>query len=875
MPEEQNGGTEQLIPWHSQSVEDVLDAFSVTKQGLSDLESEKRLGEYGRNELPKQPPRKVYKLILSQFKSPLIFILIIAAAISAFFMEWLDMIVISVAVLLNTILGFVEEYRADRSLQALKTYLPLQVKVRREGKILRIPAPEVVPGDVMILATGDRVTADSRLIESQVLEVQEAALTGESTSVKKSTDLVDELAVAGDRTSMVFAGTTVTKGRAEAVVVGTGLETEIGKITKLVLSVEDEKTPLQEQLASFARLLGIVIIILAAIVFFVGIYHGVDLIEMFKVAVAVTVSAVPEGLVVAVTVILAIGMQRILKKEALVRRLIAAETLGSVQVICADKTGTLTTGEMEVVEICIGGKKVIGNPKDERLIEFLQALYFTSGVVIGGEAGEADLSGSQTEVAIMKYLLSREKDIKHPDIVLGADLPFSSENKFSARVITNGSAVLYAVGAPDILLERADLSDKKKQKLLCDFEEMVGRGLRVLAVARRKDIPEIKQLEPSTVVDLEMLGFIGLEDPLRKEAAQVIEEARGAGLRPVMITGDHPETAISIAQKAGLEATHRSMITGAQLDELTDEELEDKLFGTTVFARVSPHHKLRIVHAWQRKGVTVAMTGDGVNDAPALKAADIGIAFGSGTEVAKETADMVLLDNNFKTIVAAIREGRIIFDNLRKMIVYLLSDSFSEILLVLGALAFGFPLPILPAQILWINLITDGFPSVALTFEPGEKEIMEEPPRKKTEPILNGEMKVLILIVGLLTDAALFGIYFYLQGLDVSIEEIRTFIFVALGIDSLLYVFAIRKFRSSIFRSHPFENKYLLGGVFIGFLLLVAPLVIRPLKELFAFTNLHLFEWIILAGLGLLELVLIEVVKEFYNHHKQKKLKKK
>lgn len=861
-----NREDEQLISWHAQSIDDVMDSFSVSKDGLSNQDAQKRLEEYGRNELPIQPPGSIVRIFFSQFTNPLIIILIFAVVASAVLTEWLDVTVISIAILLNTILGFFEEYKADRSLYALKQYLPVTVKIKREGETKIIPASEIVPGDIMLLAAGDRITADARIIYEEVFEVQEASLTGESSSVKKQIENVNRKSAIGNRLNMVFAGTIVMSGHAEAIVVATALETEIGKITELVLDVIEEKTPLQENMAYFAKVLSVGIIFLSILVFAIGIVRGVDTVEMFKIAIAITVSAIPEGLIVAVTVILAIGMRRILKKHALVRRLIAAETLGSVRVICTDKTGTLTTGEMVIDEIKIKGERVVDSSKSADYLELLRILYYTNGVIVGSRDDVVSLSGSQTEVAIMKFLLPKKDSFIDKNLKSLNDLPFDSKNKFSARIVENGgNRTLFAVGAPDILIERADISDKTKKGIIRDFEEMVGRGLRVLIVVKKENMPQIRELKQSDVTDVEVVGLIGLQDPLRAEATETIEEARRAGLLTVMITGDHPETALMIAKQAGLEATHRSMLTGIELDELTDDELVDRLEKTTVFARVSPHHKLRIVHAWQRRGVSVAMTGDGVNDAPALKAADIGIALGSGTEVAKETADIVLLDNNFKTIVDAVREGRIIFDNLRKMIVYLLSDSFSAILLILGALLFALPLPILPAQILWINLITDGLPSLALTFEPGEKGVMNEPPRKKNEPILNSEMKVLIFIVGIVTDIMLFAIYFYLLGQQVSIEEIRTFIFVALGTDSLLYVFAIRKFRSSIFRSNPFENKYLVAGVFIGFLLLVAPLVIVPLKELFGFVTLAGLEWFILIIMAFIQLVFIEIVKEIYN----------
>ncbi|MCH8049560.1 HAD-IC family P-type ATPase, partial [Patescibacteria group bacterium] len=670
-------------------------------------------------------------------------------------------------------------------------------------------------------------------------------------------------------------GTVAVGGRAEVVVTGTGLDTEIGRITKLVLYVEEEETPLQKQLRHFAKLLGLGILALASFVFIFGVARGFDAATMFKISVAIAVSAVPEGLVVGVTVILAIGMQRILKQRALVRRLIAAETLGSVSIICTDKTGTLTTGEMAIDEVRIDGKKVAIDEKGNKALDALRrAVLLTNAAVFEKDpkTGEERISGSPTEIALANYTLDYEDALRRPKDRLLAEVPFDSALKFSARLYTSDKqANLFAMGAPEVMVDRVDISDRKRKELEKTYDEMTKHGLRVLMIAWAKDVKPKEELDEEDVKDLKVLGFVGLRDPLRKEAAESIRQAKLAGLRPVMITGDHPETARVIAAMAGLDVTRGGVITGRELDDMDDEELVSRIEQIHVFARVMPKHKIRIVRAWQRRGRSVAMTGDGVNDAPAIKAADIGIALGSGTEVAKETADMVLLDNNFKTIVMAVREGRIIFDNIRKLIVYLLSDSFSEIILVLGAVLLGLPLPLLPAQILWINLITDGFPSVALTFEPGEKGVMRDKPRKKGERILNQEMMVLIFIIGILTDAVLFLIFFYLLEREVDIEEIRTFLFVALGADSLFYVFAVRKFRSSVFTSNPFENKYLVVGVLLGFALLFAPLIITPLRELFQFTSLTAIEWVVIIGLGFMQLLLIEVVKEIYNRRRFKK----
>ncbi|MFH1712542.1 MAG: HAD-IC family P-type ATPase [Patescibacteria group bacterium] len=864
----------KTIPWHHHSVKDVLTELETSKNGLKPSAAEERKKEFGPNQLPSQPPRPVLEILFSQFLGPLMIILIVAAAISGFLLEWLDVTVIMAAVLMNGILGFFEEYKADRSLQALKKYLPQEVKIRRNGQIYIIQAADVVPGDIMLLSMGDKITADGRIISSQHFETNESALTGESLPIKKQTEVIELGALASDQKNMVFAGTVAVHGRAEVIVTGTALETEIGRITKLVIDVKDEDTPLQRQLKVLARILGIWILVIAVGVYIFGIFRGHEAVEMFKVAVAIAVSAVPEGLVVGVTVILAIGMQRILKRQALVRRLIAAETLGSVSVICADKTGTLTTGIMSVDEVRLNGRKIDANADNDQSLDLLRRVVLLANAAdfeIDPKTGEQKIIGSPTETALARYTQSYSGPLRFDDDRLLSEIPFDSEIKFAARLYdTRNGIMIFAIGAPDVLIEHTDLSEKKRQDLEHVYQDMTKDGLRVLMVAQAKQEKRPSDFSLQDVKDLEVLGFIGLRDPLRQEAAAAIKEAREAGMIPVMITGDHPETARVIAQKAGLNIENNGIVTGAELDDMDDETLLAKVDSIYVYARVMPGHKLRIIKAWQRRGQTVAMTGDGVNDAPALKAADIGIALGSGTEVAKETAEIVLLDNNFKTIVSAVREGRIIFDNIRKLVVYLLSDSFSEIILVVGALLFSFPLPILPAQILWINLITDGFPSVALTFEPGEKGVMKDKPRKEGERIINTEMKVLIFIVAIFTDLLLFTIFFYLLGRGVSIEEVRTFVFVALGVDSLFYVFAIRKFRSSVFRSNPFENKFLIGGVLLGFALQFAPLVIVPLRELFQFTTLTPLEWVVIIALAFVQLLLIEVVKEFYNYHRFK-----
>lgn len=854
--------TGKQVAWHHLKIEEALENLEVDKNGLSKEEIEERREEYGPNELPKQKGRAWYRILFSQFANPLMIILILATGTSLVFQEWLDVFVIWAAISINVILGFVEEYKADKSLEELKKYLPEEVRVRRDGEIREIKSTEIVPGDILIISTGDKMTADARIIKSESFEANEAALTGESAPVKKSAKPVDVGVSTPDQTSMVFAGTTAVAGHAEAVVIGTALNTEIGRITGLVSEVKDEKTPLQQQLDKFAKIIALAFGALAIMVFVLGVARGQDAVEMLKISIALAVAAVPEGLVVAVTVILAIGMQRILKRDALVRRLVASETLGSVSVICVDKTGTITTGEMAVDEVRL---------EDEKLLKL--ALHHNSSVeTTVNTEGEEELTGSSTEIALWRYVEEEAKELEKKGCEKQSEIPFDSSRKYSAVLIEcEGEQMLFAVGAPDVLLDLSDLSDEERKKTRETFEDMTARGLRVL-MAAKKESPGIEgNLDEDDVVDLKPIGILGLRDPLREEVIKAIKGARSAGLRPIMITGDHPKTAMSIAQESGLIREKGEMITGAELNEMSEAEFEQRVEKIDVYARVMPSHKVRIVKAWQNKGQSVAMTGDGVNDAPAIKAADIGIAVGSGTQVSKETADMVLLKNSFSTIVAAIREGRIIFDNVRKVTVYLLADSFSEVIIVVGALIFGLPLPLLPAQILWINLITDGFPAAALTFEPGEKGIMHEPPRKKKEPILNAEMRVLTFIIGIFTASLLFSVFFFLYKKGLPIEEVRTFVFVKLGLDSLIYVFAVRKFRSSAFTTNPFENKWLVLGVMAGLVLQLLPLLIVPLRELFGFHMLTPIEWIAVIALASLNFVLIEIVKALYNRSRRKK----
>ena len=798
-----------------------------------------------------ESPRQI---ILNQLKGPLVFILLLAGALSFAVGEWFDASVILFAVLVNTVLGFFQEYKASRALEELRSLVKPFARVERDGNVKTISTDQIVIGDVLVLETGDVITADARLTQVWDLQTNESTLTGESTPVVKTLMEVSADAVIGDRTDMVWSGTTVMAGRARGVVVAVGKDTELGKIAELVRETRESPTPLQAQMTKFSRELAMLTFAVCLVVVGVGLARGFEIVEIVRLSAAIAVAAVPEGLLIGVTVVLVVGMRRILKAKALVRRLVAAETLGSVSVICTDKTGTITEGSMKVVKVGIGES---GNLEDMLLIAALcNNVYFEGDL----------LHGTPTESALMRYAID-EGFSKHKlelDHARLAEIPFSSATKYMATLHNwEGKRRVLVKGAPEVIFSKCARTVRSEE-----IEVLTRQGLRLLAVAYKDIDGSQMDFKEEHLEALTYPGFFAIADPIRAEAKETIKQAKLAGVRTVIITGDHPETARYIAHEAGFDGDSVAVMTGVQLDALSDEAFSNEVQTIDVYARVTPAHKVRIVNAWKSRGASVAMTGDGVNDGPALKAADVGIALGSGTEVAKQTSDLVLLDNNLATLVAAIKQGRILFDNIRKIVVYLLSDSSSELLLIVIALAFGLPLPILPAQLLWINLVTDGFPHIALTFEPGEKNIMTELPRSRAEPLLNREMKELIILIGIITNIGLFAIYGYLLATGAPIELVRTFIFAALGIVSLLYVFSIRSLRTTIFHVNPFQNWVLIGAVLIGFLFLLAPIVLPAFRSLFGFVELSLREWGVLVMIGVIEILLIECFKYAIARHR-------
>lgn len=846
--------------WHAQSKQDVLDRQETSLSGLSLSEVKKRRDAGGLNELPRDRRLLGVVVLARQFTSPLMLILLLAGLMSAWLGEYVDMWVIFVAVALNALIGFIQEWKANHALESLRQLTQPHARVRREGHDQMIPARELVCGDILLFERGDQVTADARLIETQGLLVDEATLTGESTPVEKQIRVCVQSAAIGDRLNMMHAGSSVMAGSAVAVVVAIGKETQLGRIASLVAATQDESTPLQNQIKKLAKWISLTIVVLVVALFLFGVARGTALFEMFQLSVALAVAAIPEGLLIAITISLAIGTQRLLRNKSLVRRLVAAETLGSVSVICSDKTGTITQGAMSL--------EYTESPLEKKDLLSLAVLGNDGGISQTKEG--VKLIGSSTQKAFLQAALDEQIDVQavRARTVTYQRIAFDSTHKFEAAFIKKDkdTTQIIVVGAP----ERLFLLSGSPAKWMKKTQALAQEGYRVLAVAT-KTIKKKKTYSVQDIVDVEVVGLFGLRDPIRPEAREQIARAKGAGVRTVMITGDHQETAFSIAQAAGITSSKKRLVLGEELDTLSDEALQKRVQDIDVYARVSPEHKIRIVRAFQAQGEVVAMTGDGVNDAPALRAADIGIALGSGTQVAKEASDMVLLDSNLSVITKAIEQGRSVFDNIRKTTVYLMTSSFTEMILITGALLFGFPLPLLPVQILWINLVADSLPNIGLTFEQPESDTMQRPPRPRHESLLNKEMLTYIFFIGIMTDVILLGLFWWMLSSTGNPQYAQTMIFAAVGIASIIYVFAIRQLHTSIFRSNPFSNLWLTGAVGIGMLAMLAALYVPVLQTAFSIYPLGVFDLTVLLLIGLVKFIGVELAKEWFNHKRQKK----
>ena len=847
-----------MTNWHRVTINEVISTLKSDKDcGLSKAEANRRLAEHGPNELEAARRSSPWSMLGEQFKNILIIILIIAIVLSALLGHTVEAIAITVIMLFAVLLGFVQEYRAERAIEALKKMAAPTATVIRDGEEEDIPARDLVPGDIIFLRAGDRVSADARLIEAINLQVEEAPLTGESVPVEKQTAALEgsELAI-GDRKNMAYAGTVVTYGRGRGVVVATGMQTEFGKIAKLLQSVETGKTPLQQNLDKVGHLLARAAIVVVLLIVALGFFRGQPLLEMLIFGIALAVAVVPEALPAVVTISLAIGVQRMVKRNALIRRLPAVETLGCTSVICSDKTGTLTKDEMTVRKIFIASQMldVSGSGYDPhgkfsrngsviepfpQLITLLRAGILASDAHLSrdGDNGQWHIKGDPTEgalvVAAAKADLHRtELDAQFPRV---NEIPFTSETKRMTTLHESPHGmVAYSKGAPEVILNscagqltergQASLDTSERETILLSARQMASEALRVLAVAQKPDAA----LE-SAEKEMVFLGLVGMIDPPRLEAKGAVQVCKEAGIKPVMITGDHPLTAQAIARELGI-LNNGSILTGVTLEGMDEADLENKVETIDVYARVSPAHKLRVVTALQKKGHFVAMTGDGVNDAPALKKADIGIAMGiTGTDVTKEAAAMTLTDDNFASIVAAVEEGRGVFDNIKKYLMYLLSSNIGEICLMAAATLLGLPLPLSAVQILYVNLATDGLPALALAVDPPEADLMRRKPRNPRTGIFTRPVITLMLLGGLWSAAVNIGLFTWALNSGRSIEEAMTMTFVSLVLIQFFKAYNFRSDRNSVL-NRPFANKWLNLAI-LWELALLALVVYLPLLQ--------------------------------------------
>lgn len=854
---------------YAKKLDDIFLEFSTSEKGLSFAETKSRLEKYGLNILKEIKKINPVEIFLNQFRSFVVGILIGAVVISLFIQEYLDAGVIAVILILNAILGFIQEYRAEKSIDALKKLTSLKAKVIREGRVYEIDAQDVVPGDICVLEEGDKIPADSRLIEAINLQTQEASLTGESTPVEKDIFPLEKEIPIAEQKNMVFSSTIITKGRGKAIVVHTGMNTEIGKIAEMIQEAKEEPTPLQVKLKQLGQWLGILTIAICIIVFIAGAIKTGEYIKMFITAIALAVAAIPEGLPAVVTISLALGVQRMIKKNSLVRKLPSVETLGCTTVICSDKTGTLTHNQMTVEKIFVNDEvvTVTGSGYSTKGIFSSSPEKFELLLRIGSLCNDANLEGEKvigdpTEASLIVSaakagLIKEELEKVYPRVT---EIPFDANRKMMTTVHKlDHKLYAYTKGAPDIILEKCtqiyingkirELTDEDKEKIHKANEDFAKDALRILGFAF-KETDTIKPTEDNLV-------FVGLQamiDPPREEVKEAIKKCRRAGIKVVMITGDHKLTAIAIAKELGIAG---KTLTGRELDEIKD--LHQLVEEISIYARVSPEHKMQITEALKKNGHIVAMTGDGVNDAPALKDADIGIAMGiTGTDVAKEASDMILTDDNFATIVNAVEEGRTIYNNIQKFVTYLLSSNLGEVFTIFTAIMIGLPLPVLAIQILWINLMTDGLPALALGIDPPDIGIMERKPRAKEKNIVSARRFIWMVMIGLIMMVATLGV-FYFYNLKENLDYARTMAFTTLVMLQMFNVMNCRSDHTSAFKNF-FSNIWLLLAILTSTALQVL-IIYTPLRNIFNTTIISLSNWGYILLVSSSVLIFGEIVK--------------
>ena len=872
--------------FYTQSSEEVLKNLDSSVEGLSTAQAQERLANYGRNELEEGEKRSLLAKFLDQFKDLMIIILLVAAALSVITegMDGLtDAMIILAVVVLNAAFGVYQEGQAEAAIEALKNMSSPMARVRRDGHVIEIDSKELVPGDIVLLEAGDVVPADMRLFEAASLKIEEAALTGESVPVEKDvTGLVEADAGIGDRVNMGYQNSNVTYGRGIGVVTNTGMYTEVGKIADMLANADETETPLKQSLEQLSKALTYLIVVIAVITFLVGVFvRGEHPLEGLMVAVALAVAAIPEGLPAIVTIVLSLGTTTLAKRNSIVRKLPAVETLGSTEIIASDKTGTLTMNQMTVEKVYTNGQLQSAATEIAASNNTLRIMNFANDTKVDPSG---KLIGDPTETALVQFGLDHNFDVREvlKDEPRVAELPFDSDRKLMSTIHKeeNGSYFIAVKGAPDQLLKRVTrievngevrpITDEDKKAILATNKDLAKQALRVLMMAY-KTSKEIPTLESEIVEsDLIFSGLVGMIDPERPEAAEAVRVAKEAGIRPIMITGDHQDTAEAIAKRLGIidpNDTEDHVFTGAELNELSDEEFQKVFKQYSVYARVSPEHKVRIVKAWQNEGKVVAMTGDGVNDAPSLKTADIGIGMGiTGTEVSKGASDMVLADDNFATIIVAVEEGRKVFSNIQKSIQYLLSANMAEVFTIFFATLFGWDV-LQPVHLLWINLVTDTLPAIALGVEPAEPGVMSHKPRGRKSNFFDGGVFGAILYQGIFQTMLVLGVYGWalLFPEHQSHTEIHadalTMAFATLGLIQLLHAFNVKSVYQSIFKVGLFKNKTFNWSIPVAFVLLMATIIVPGFNKLFHVSHLSLTQWLAVMIGSLLIVVLVEIVK--------------
>lgn len=865
--------------WYKKSKNEILQELNVDeKNGLSSTEALRRLEKYGKNKLETKKKKTLFKQFLSQLKDVMIYILIIAAMISAFLGEISDALIILLVIIINAVIGVIQESKAEKALDALKELSTPKALVKRDGSLKEILSEDIVPGDIVIIDAGRYIPGDLRLIDTANLKIEESAFTGESVpSEKDASFLPDKEIPIGDQNNMAFMSTLATYGRGVGVIVGTGMNTEIGKIAKMIEQEENDETPLQKKLSELGKILGFLAVGICILIFIISFFQGRDLLEMFLTSISLAVAAIPEGLPAIVAIVLALGVQRMVKKNAIIRKLPAVETLGSVSIICSDKTGTLTQNKMTVTTVYTNDSYI---KESEFNLNDNESKLLVDCMVLCNDAtySEKSQTGDPTEIALLEspFKLNILKEKLEKEFKRIDEIPFDSDRKLMTTVnlVDDKKARVFTKGALDSILsicnkisvngKLLDFSKEYKAKVLENSNIMSDKALRVLAFAY-KDISKENIVLDSLEKDLVFIGMVGMIDPPRLEVKDSIKLCKSAGITPVMITGDHKNTAFAIANELGIAEDISQAITGHEIDKFKEEEFNEKIINYRVFARVSPEHKVKIVKAFKSHGNIVSMTGDGVNDAPSLKAADIGVAMGiTGTDVSKGASDMILTDDNFSTIVSAVEEGRKIYLNIKKSIVFLLSCNLGEILTLFTAILLNWNSPLQPIHILWVNLITDSFPALALGVDKTKEDVMNNPPRNPKESIFIKSDKIQLIINGVLIGGiTLFAFKLGERLYADSLIHAQTMAFVVLSVSQLFLSLSLRSNTKSAFSLGIFSNKYLVYSILLGIFLQVIIISISFIANIFKVTPLLLYDWIVVILVSLIPFTINEILKLF------------